>query len=128
MDAPVEPTPQAPAVDQAARDYVAGRIKAGASREAIVQELIQRGYDPAVAQELARGQAQKQAVSARKQGLGYLVGGIVITIVALAITAGSYSAASEQGGTYYVCWGLALFGIYLAIRGALQLVRGRGAK
>jgi hypothetical protein len=128
VNAPMEPAAPTGQADDAAREYVAGRVKAGASREAIVQELLQRGYEPAVAQELVKGQARQHASSARQSGLLMLLGGIVLTIVGIAITVGSYSTASQQGGTYLICWGLPLFGIYLAIRGALQLVRGREVK
>jgi hypothetical protein len=128
VNAPVEPTAPAPQSDDAAREYIAGRVKAGASREAIVQELLQRGYEPAVAQELVKGQVRQHAASARQSGLLLLIGGIVLTIVGIAVTVGSYNTASQQGGTYYICFGLPLFGIYLAIRGALQLARGREVK
>jgi len=128
VNAPMEPAAPTGQSDAAAREYVAGRVKAGASREAIVQELLQRGYEPAVAQNLVKGQARQHAASARQSGLLLLLGGIAITIVGIAVTVGSYNTASQQGGTYYICWGLPLFGIYLAIRGALQLARGREVK
>ncbi|MBN1813608.1 MAG: hypothetical protein JXA14_17345 [Anaerolineae bacterium] len=114
--------------DDAAQTYIVGRVKAGASREAIVQELIQRGYEPAVAREMVGGVRRKQASSARKSGLLFLIAGLIVTTVSLALTIASYTTASEQGGTYFVCCGLILFGLYLTFRGAMQLIRGREVK
>jgi len=128
MDEPKAPVTGGSHPDDAAQDYIAGRVKEGASREAIVQELIQRGYEPAIARDMIGGVTRKQAFSARKSGLIYLIVGIIITVFALAATIASYSSAAEQGGTYYVCCGVILFGLYLTVRGVLQLVRGREIK
>lgn len=114
--------------DDAAQIYIAGRVKAGASQEAIVQEMILRGYEPAVAREMVSGVAQKQTSSARKSGLWLLIAGLIITVVSLALTIGSILAAAEQGGYYVVCCGLIVFGLALTLQGAMQLIRGREAK
>ncbi len=114
--------------DDAAQSYIAGRVKAGASRDAIVQELIQRGYEPAVAREMVGGVRRKQASSARKSGLLLLIAGLIITVISVALTIASYTAATEQGGTYVVCCGLILFGLILTFRGIAQLIRGREVK
>jgi glucose dehydrogenase len=74
------------------------------------------------------GVAQKQASSARKSGLGLLIAGLIITVVSLALTIGSITAAAEQGGYYVVCCGLIMFGLALTFQGAMQLIRGREAK
>jgi predicted phage tail protein len=113
--------------DDAAQAYIAGRVKAGASRDAIVQELIQRGYEPAVAREMVGGVTRKHASSARKSGLWLLIGGLIITVVSVALTVASYAAA-EPGGYYFVCCGLTVFGLYLTFRGIAQLIRGREVK
>lgn len=128
MDEPRSPTVEGCHSDDAARDYIAGRAKQGASREAIVQELIQRGYDPTIARDMVGVVTRKQAHSARKSGLIYLIAGLIITIISLALTISSYSAAAEQGGTYVICCGAILFGLALTIRGIQQLVRGREVK
>lgn len=112
--------------DTAAREYVVGRVKAGAKKDAIIQELVQRGYDSYRAEELVRGLARQEAASARKTAIGYLAGGIVIAIVGCVLTYLSYESASP-GGRYYICTGLILLGIYMAIRGLIQLIRGRGS-
>lgn len=127
MDEPDSPSVGGGHPDDAAREYIAGRVKAGTSREAIVQELIQRGYETGMARDLVGGVARKQASSARKSALVYLIVGIVITLLAIGTSISSYNTA-QQGGTYVICWGAAVFGLYLAIRGVLQLVRGREVK
>jgi hypothetical protein len=73
------------------------------------------------------GGARKQASSARKSAPVYLIVGIVITLLAIGTSIGSYNTA-QQGGTYVICWGAALFGLYLTIRSVVQLVRGREVK
>jgi hypothetical protein len=114
--------------DAAAQEYITGRVKAGASKEAILQELIQRGYDSQVATDMVKGISQKETVSARKSGLSNLIIGIIVAAVALGITISSYSTAEETGGTYVICYGAILFGIVLAIRGFVQMIRGREGK
>jgi hypothetical protein len=115
-------------LDDAAREHIGRRVKEGASREAIVQELIQRGYDARVARDMVGGVSRKVSLSARKAGLVYLIVGILVTAVFLGSTIASYSTAAEQGGTYYIFCGLILLGIYLTVRGILQLTRGRVVK
>lgn len=123
---------RSPAVEEsrsndAARAYIVGRVKEGASREAIVQELIQRGYEPAVARDMVRGIMRKQA-SPRQSGLLLLIAGLIVTAVSVALTVASYMAAAEEGGYYFACCGLMLFGLYLTFRGIRQLATGREAK
>jgi len=112
--------------EEAARGYVRKRIEAGASPGAVVQELVQRGMEPGLAQDMV-GQARgKHAASARKTGLRNLLAGIVITLIATALTIASYSSAIERGsGTYFICCGLILFGLALTVTGVLQLITGR---
>ncbi len=111
-----------------AQEYITRRLKEGASREAIVHELIQRGYDPQIATNMVGGISQKETVSARKSGLSNLIIGIVVTAIALGITISSFSSASDYGGSYVICYGAILFGISLTIRGIVQLIRGREVK
>jgi hypothetical protein len=116
------------ALDDAARAYIQRRVKEGASRKAIVQELLQRGYNQALAEAMVDAASRGHASSARRSGLLLLIAGIIITVVFLGLTIGSYLAAVEQGGTYVVCCGLILFGLYLITRGITQLIKGREVK
>ena len=128
MNEPRGPVMEGSQTDNAAQAYIAGRVKAGASNKAIVQELIQRGYDPSIANEMVGGVSHKHAFSARKTGLLFIVIGLVVTIISIAITVSSYNTASQKGGYYYVCCGAVFLGFILTIRGILQLIRGREVK
>lgn len=86
----------------------------------VEQELVQRGYDPAIAADLVRSVGGQHAGSA----IGLIAGGIAIAIIGCVLTYLSYNSASP-GGRYYVCTGLILLGIYMLIRGIAQLIRGR---
>jgi len=108
--------------------YIGRRFKEGASRKAIVQELIQRGYDPRIAQDMVGRALHKQVGSTRKAGLGYLIAGILVTAAFLGATIAGYNSAAEHGGTYFIYCGLILLGIYLTVRGIVQLMRGREVK
>jgi|YNPBryBLVA2012_1023415.scaffolds.fasta_scaffold01162_8 predicted phage tail protein len=110
--------------ETAAREYVVNRLKAGATQQAVEQELVQRGYDPAIAADLVRSVGRQHAGSARRSAIGLIAGGIAIAIIGCVLTYLSYNSASP-GGRYYVCTGLILLGIYMLIRGIAQLIRGR---
>ena len=115
------------ALDDAAKSYIQQRVKQGVSRKALVQELVQRGYDQASAEAMVDAASQEYVSSARRSGLLLLTAGILITVVSLALTVGSFLAA-EEGGTYFVCCGLTILGLYLTVRGIVQLVKGREIK
>jgi hypothetical protein len=55
--------------------------------------------------------------SNEKAGQGEMIVGLVLTIIGGVITWVSYSFASD-GGTYYVFWGLIVYGVYKMIKGA----------
>jgi len=127
MDKPATPPPGETHLEDAARDYITGRVKDGASRKSIEQELIQRGYDPALAKDTV-GRVMRKQRSPRLSGMIYLLVGILITIGTVAMTIEGYNRASAQGGTYYIWCGMFLFGVYLTIRGIRQLATGRVVK
>ena len=57
-------------------------------------------------------------------GLGNMVIGGAIALIGLAVTIGSYSAASEGGGRYVVMWGAVIFGGIKFLQGLGQLLGG----
>jgi hypothetical protein len=128
MNKPRDPVLDSSQMDNLAQDYIVGRVKAGASKKTIVQELIQRGYAPSIATEIVGKVSSKHAISARKTGLLFIVIGLVVTTISIAVTVSSYNTASQQGGYYYICFGAVIFGFILTIRGILQLIRGREVK
>lgn len=46
---------------------------------------------------------------------GFLVG-IIIAVVGVSISVGSYDAAAKEGGSYVVAWGAVLVGVLMALR------------
>ena len=128
MDETPRPAVEQRHSDEMAREHIARRVSEGASREAIVQELIQRGYDPGGARDMVGSVGRKRRLSARTLGLVYLVAGIVVAALAIGVTVSSYDTAAAQGGPYVICWGAALGGLYLTARGIWQLVSGRKPK
>lgn len=115
------------ALDDAAKSYIQKRVKQGVSRKALLEELVQRGHDQASAEAMVDMASREHVSSARRSGLLLLIAGILITAVSLALTVGSYLAA-EEGGAYVACCGLIILGLYLTVRGVVQLVKGREIK
>lgn len=63
-----------------------------------------------------------------RRGKSLILVGLVIFLIGLAITVGSYAlAASRGGGTYFVSWGFLLVGIVSMIRGTIQAIADRRA-
>ena len=50
-----------------------------------------------------------------------VIAGAIWCILGIVITAGTYSAASDTGGTYLVCWGAVVFGGLQFLRGLFRL-------
>ena len=115
------------ALDDAAKSYIQKRVKQGVSRKALIEELVQRGHDQASAEAMVDIASREHISSARRSGLLLLIAGILFTTVSLALTIGSYLAADE-GETYVAFCGLIILGLYLTVRGILQLVKGREVK
>lgn len=61
-----------------------------------------------------------------RRGKSLLIYGLIIFVLGLAITVGTYAAASN-GGTYIVSWGFLLVGIISIIRGSIQMVADKRA-
>jgi hypothetical protein len=52
--------------------------------------------------------------------------GLLIFIVGLVVTVGSYSNAEQSGGTYFLWWGPMLWGAWLVVRGLIDVISGQG--
>jgi hypothetical protein len=48
--------------------------------------------------------------------------GAIWLIVGVAVSAGTYSAASDSGGTYFVMWGPMAYGAWRILKGLVQLI------
>lgn len=71
--------------------------------------------------------SREHVSSARRSGMLFLIAGIIITLVSLALSFGSYLAAEEEEIFVAFC-GVSILGLYLTIRGIMQLVKGREVK
>jgi hypothetical protein len=61
-----------------------------------------------------------------QHGLRNMAIGAVVCLIGIAVTAGTYSAASS-GGHYVVAWGAIVFGAFQFLKGLFQLATGSGA-
>lgn len=59
-----------------------------------------------------------------KAGLLNMSLGVLIAVIGIVVTAGSYAAVSHSGGTYVVAWGAIAVGAWRFILGIVQVVRG----
>jgi hypothetical protein len=64
----------------------------------------------------------------REAGKKQLIMGLVIAGIGLAISVGSYAAASSSsgGGSYFLMWGLVIFGLIRAFRG-MSMMKAAGS-
>ena len=115
------------ALDDAARSYIQQRVKQGVSRKALVQELVQRGHDQALAEEMVDIASREHVSLAQRSGLLFLIAGIIIVLISLALSASHYLATEGVKNLVAFC-GVSILGLYLTVRGIMQLVKGREVK
>ena len=65
--------------------------------------------------------SQDLAAQRRKQGGRELAIGVVLLIIGIAVTAGTYNAVKESGGHYIMAYGPIAVGIVNIIRGLFHL-------
>ena len=58
----------------------------------------------------------------KQTGINNMLVGGAFFVVGLVVTIGSYAAASNAGGTYYLCWGAIIFGAIQFIQGLIQFL------
>jgi hypothetical protein len=127
---PVPPVPQQPGYGAAQPGYGAPQQGYGVPPQ---QQYPAPGYPqpgqapfaaPAPYPIPAGGGGNPMRAAAMKRGLlqlglggGMILLGIIISIATYAFAAG--------GGTYFIAWGLPLFGVITIVRGIITMVRGR---
>ncbi len=111
--------------DPAALEHIRERIKAGAKADVVVQELVQRGIQPTLAEEMVGRVKGEHATSMRRAAIVKVLVGAAVALISIGLTVSSYQRVATSGGTYYVCWGAILFGLALAVAGIIQLISGR---
>ena len=93
-------------------------MKQGVSNFKIEQHLTQRGVPAGDARTVVIQLQQMRSKAYRDEGIKQAAIGAVICIIGIAVTVGTYSAASG-GGTYVVAWGAIIFGGWRFLRGLM---------
>jgi hypothetical protein len=100
--------------------HVAEQLDAGTPRHELIKGLSDAGLDRAEAEQLVDNieRLRKEALNqARKQaGTKDLGLGLLLLIVGIAITLGTWAAADE-GGSYWIMWGAMVAGAFYILRG-----------
>jgi len=104
------------------------QIRRGCRGSQVAAELVRRGADPGAAESLVR-----ETLHAARSSAGMVtIIGVVLTVLGIGVTLGSYAAAYESaarsgGGffVYYVWFGAVIVGGILAIVGLARLATYR---
>ncbi len=100
---------------------VAEQLDADIPKDDIVKGLSQGGLSPLEARQFVEYVDIMRYEAKRQAGTKDLLWGVGLTLVAAAITWGTWAAA-EAGGTYWFMWGLVAYGMFRIIRGIYRKV------
>lgn len=115
------------------QSFAANNLASGRTKDEVKNDLIMQGVEPGLAEKIVASasspmpgaeMAGPAESGGGRSGLGAMVVGIIIAMVGIGITVGSYSAAG-QGGGYVVTYGLVIFGAITAIKGFVAFVSGK---
>lgn len=145
----VAPDPTPDAQWQQARNYVTEQLSRGKSEPEVVKSLVDGGWTQEQAAPFVRDAATalnvpRQAMLAQGAPAAgpsgamrdiamhvarknMLVGGIWL-VLGIVVTAGTYAAASNGGGTYVVTWGAIVFGGIQFLKGVFQFIGASGRR
>ncbi len=104
--------------------YAAEQMQNGQSDLQIETSLTQQGLDQETAATVVRNLHEARSQVASSAGAKNMAFGALWCIGGIAVTAFTYSAASEGGGSYVVAWGAILFGGIQFFRGMMQSAGG----
>jgi hypothetical protein len=104
--------------------YAAEQMAAGHSNASVKADLMKKGLDPQAADTVVDELSRVRSDAARSAGLRNMGFGALWCIGGIAVTAVTYSMASQGGGTYIVTWGAILFGGIQFLRGLWQTASG----
>ncbi|MFO1066789.1 MAG: hypothetical protein U0892_23265 [Pirellulales bacterium] len=117
---------QTPSTEQQLTDeaysFAADQLVAGRSPAQVKSALIERGLDSASADVVVDGLVGAQRSSQNSAAIRNIVIGGLFCVGGTVITIATYSAATQGGGRYMVCWGAIVYGFIQFIRGIGQLV------
>ncbi|MEQ8786429.1 MAG: hypothetical protein RIC55_09020 [Pirellulaceae bacterium] len=104
--------------------YAAEQMAAGHSNASVKADLMQQGLDPQSAEVVVDELSRVRSDAVRSAGLRNMGIGALWCIGGIAVTAITFSMASEGGGSYIVTWGAILFGGIQFLRGLWQTASG----
>lgn len=104
------------------------RLSKGETSQEIIQSLVAEGWEQKVAKDYVNeiiSVFPTWRESMKKLNLKRMGTGALFTALGVGITAFTYSAASEEGGSYYVTYGFVIYGVYDLIRGLIGWMKYR---
>lgn len=93
----------------------------GKNENDVRQMVADEGGSPELAERLLKNLREESKSESRGEGKRDLVIGLIVLAVGLVVTIGSYAAASEGGGSYFITYGLIAAGAIQTIRGLTKL-------
>ena len=104
--------------------HAAQQFADGKSHEEVVNALEKDGVSPATAIAIATKGEEIKKTEFRKSGQTSMLIGAGLAGLGIAITAGSYSAASSGGGHYVITTGLIMVGAWTFVKGLWRTMAG----
>ncbi|MEX2213931.1 MAG: hypothetical protein WD768_07375 [Phycisphaeraceae bacterium] len=110
---------------EAIYSYAAQRMRDGLKGKQLVDDLVEQGLDRESAWAVVKNLVQAGAGADRSGAMKHLIVGGIILAIGIAVTVGTYSAASAKGGSYTVAYGAIIFGAIELFVGLFQLATGK---
>jgi hypothetical protein len=120
VDAPPDPKPKQKEVPAEAYSVAAEQMLYGVAPSRIKQTLKDRGLDAEAAATVVGKLEQTKANALKRAGKRNMFFGAMWCIGGIAVTAITYEAASQGGGTYVIAWGAIVFGGIQFLHGLIQ--------
>jgi hypothetical protein len=124
VDAPPDPKPKPKQVPAEAYSVAAEQMLYGVAPSRIKQTLTDRGLDAEAAATVVKKVDQARTSALKRAGKKNMLFGASWCIGGIAVTAITYEAASQGGGTFIIAWGAVLFGGIQFLHGLFQSARG----
>lgn len=99
-------------------------IAEGKSKAEVVSEFVAQGVPQDLAKNIATKGEEVKKAEFRKGGQTTMLIGAGLAGLGIAITAGTYSAASSGGGHYVITYGLIIYGIWIFLKGLWRTAAG----
>jgi hypothetical protein len=120
VDAPPDPKPKPAQVEPDAYKLAAEQMLYGVAPSRIKRTLTERGLDADAAATVVEKVDQARTSTLNRAGKRNMLFGASWCIGGIAVTAITYEAASQSGGTYLIAWGAILFGGIQFLHGLFQ--------